>query len=72
MKNLLSSILDTESALSSLRMDEFLECTAASIVLGIGCALIYMFKNNYHKDFVVTLAFLPLSVQLVIMLANGT
>ncbi len=68
---MLTSILDTETALSSLSTLEFLECTAASMVLGIGCAMIYMFKHKYRKDFVVTLALLPLSVQLVIMLVNG-
>ena len=59
---MLTSILESESALSSLGTVQFLECTAASMVLGLGCALVYMFKHRYRKDFVVTLALLPLSI----------
>ncbi|MBS6177916.1 DUF4956 domain-containing protein [Emergencia timonensis] len=48
-----------------------MECTLASIVLGVFCAIIYMYRNRYNKSFVVTLALMPLIVQLVIMLVNG-
>ena len=39
----------------------------ASIVLGAAVALIYMFRHTYSKNFVVTLALLPLIVQMVIL-----
>lgn len=42
-----------------------------SLGLGLVVAYCYMFKNYYTKNFVVTLAILPLFVQLVIMLVNG-
>jgi hypothetical protein len=50
---------------------EFLLCCVFSIVLGIMCAGIYMFRHNYSKNFVVTLALMPLIVQMVITLVNG-
>jgi uncharacterized membrane protein YhiD involved in acid resistance len=43
----------------------------ASIVLGVALALLYMYKNKYTQSFVVTLAMLPVVVQLVITLVNG-
>lgn len=46
-------------------------CTGASFALGIVGALIYMYRNTYNKNFVITLALLPAIVQLVIMMVNG-
>lgn len=60
-----------DSAMASVSTPEFLMCCAASIVLGAACAAIYMFRHNYSKNFVVTLALLPLIVQMVITLVNG-
>lgn len=59
------------SAATSLSAGDFLLCSAVSIVLGIVIALIYMFRHRYSKNFVVTLAILPLIVQMVILLVNG-
>lgn len=60
-----------DSAMASVSTPEFLMCCAASIMLGAACAAIYMFRHNYSKNFVVTLALLPLIVQMVITLVNG-
>ncbi len=68
---MLDSVLTTDAGLTSVTALQFLECTLASIVLGIFCSLIYMYRNHYHKSFVVTLALMPLIVQIVIMLVNG-
>lgn len=46
-------------------------CTLASVVLGVLASLAYMFKNTYNKGFAITLAVLPVIVQMVIMLVNG-
>lgn len=56
---------------SSLTSGAFLACCAVSLVLGIAVAAIYMFRHRYSKNFVVTLALLPLIVQMVISLVNG-
>lgn len=61
----------TDSLVASVSTVQFLMCCAASIVLGAVVAAIYMFRHNYSKNFVVTLALLPLIVQMVITLVNG-
>ena len=68
---MLDSVLTTDAGLTSVTTLQFLGCTLASIVLGVFCSLIYMYRNRYHKSFVVTLALMPLIVQIVIMLVNG-
>lgn len=64
------SILVNETA-ASFSLPTFLGCTAASLILGIVVAAVYMFHNTYTKGFVVTLALMPAIVQMVIMLVNG-
>ena len=61
----------TESLVAGVSTVDFLLCCLASIVLGAAVALIYMFRHTYSKNFVVTLALLPLIVQMVITLVNG-
>ena len=70
LNDLFSSVLSTGTA-SSFSVEGFFICTAASLVLGVIIAVLYMFRSTYSKSFVVTLALLPAIVQLVIMLVNG-
>lgn len=63
---MLDSIIQSE-----ITMTSFLICTGVSIILGIGIALISMFKTKYSQSFAVTLAVIPAVVQLIIMLVNG-
>lgn len=65
-----SSVLDTILT-GQITWDALLTCTAASLVLGVVCAIVFMFRNTYTKSFVITLALLPAIVQAVIMLVNG-
>ena len=68
----LNSVFGTaESLVASVSTIDFLVCCLSSIVLGAAVAAIYMFRHTYSKNFVVTLALLPLIVQLVITLVNG-
>ena len=62
----LNSIIGTEITLSV-----FLICTAVSLTLGIGTALVGMFKAKCSQSFAITIAILPAVVQMVIMLVNG-
>ena len=72
MDAMFSSILGTtESAMTTITTSGFMWCTVASIVLGLAGALIYMYKHDYSKNFVITLALLPVIVQMVITLVNG-
>lgn len=56
---------------STFTLSDFLLCSIVSLALGIVIALVYMFKNRHSKNFVITLALLPLIVQMVIALVNG-
>ncbi len=72
MDILFTSVLElTEAGTTALTASGFMWCTLASIVLGLLCAAIYMYKHKYSKNFVVTLALLPVIVQMVITLVNG-
>ena len=61
-----TSIIGTQITLES-----FLICTAVSLVLGVGTALLGRVKNRATKSFSLTLALLPAVVEVVIMLVNG-
>ena len=63
---MLNSVLGSELTLVS-----FLICTAVSLLLGVGTALVSMYRSRTTQSFAVTLAILPAVVQLVIMLVNG-
>lgn len=70
--SLVSSVYgSTDSLVSSVSAPAFLLCCLTSIVLGLAVGLIYMFRHPHSKNFVVTLALLPLIVQMVITLVNG-
>jgi len=47
-------------------------CTLTSLLLGVVIAIVYMHRNVYTKNFVVTIVLLPVIVQAVIMLVNGS
>lgn len=67
------SVLDflTTSTATDITLTSLLIYTVASLIFGLAVAGIYMFKNQYSKSFVVTLALLPAMVQIVIMMVNG-
>lgn len=67
---MLNSILSSVSS-SAVSTSEFLLCTAASLMLGALIALIYMFRNSVSKQFAVTLALLPVIVQVIITMVGG-
>ena len=72
LDSMFTSVLGSaESVAASVTTGGFLLCSVASLVLGAACALIYMFRHKYSRNFVVTLALLPLVVQMVITLVNG-
>ena len=66
-----SVIGNTDSTAQLMTSGEFLWCSLASLVLGCIVALVYMFRHQHSKNFVITLAVLPLIVQMVIALVNG-
>jgi len=69
--DIFNTILTSAQGVTNIDVVDFLLCVGVSLVLGLVAAWIYMYRNTYHKSFVVTLALLPAVVQLVIMLVNG-
>lgn len=63
---MLDSIIGSELTLLS-----FFICTGVSLILGVGVAAVAWYRSESTKGFLVTLAILPVIVQLIIMLVNG-
>ena len=56
---------------TEITVSAFFICTAVSLLLGLGTAVLSMYKSKYSRSFVLTLALLPAMVQMVIMMVNG-
>lgn len=70
--NVTALTADTATAQTqTLSNETFALCTAASIILGMVIAFSFSIKQKKSKSFMLTLAMLPVIVQVVIMLVNG-
>ena len=56
---------------TGITLQAFLICIAAALVLGAVMAMVYCFRTPHSKSFVFTLALLPATVAVVIMMVNG-
>lgn len=63
-----TSILNTTSTLS---ITNAIICIIAALIMGLAISFTYMISETYSKNFVITLAILPVLVQIVIMMVNG-
>ena len=70
MDAIFKGIFDNELA-QTISVQNFLLCLGVSLVLGLILAVAYVWKNEYTKSFLVTLALLPAVVSVVIMMVNG-
>ena len=66
----LGSVFGTTTGMN-ITLTDFLICMASSIILGIFMAKVYAIKEKSSKGFIVTLALLPISVAMVIIMVNG-
>ena len=66
---MLKSLFDSTSSNASLWT--ILVCTLVSIVLGVIVAYTHKKTSNYSKNFLITLAILPVLVQTVMIMVNG-
>ena len=64
-------MLNTVISGGEITLSSFFICMAVSLVLGLGAALLSMYKSKASRSFVLTLVLLPAMVQLIIMLVNG-
>jgi len=46
-------------------------CSTVSIILGIIISLVHKYTSNYSKNFLITLAVLPILVQAIILMVSG-
>ena len=65
---MLESIIKTTTELS---LTNLLFCSLTSIGLGLIIALVHRYTSKYTKNFLITLATLPILVQSVIMMVSG-
>ncbi len=68
--DLFIGIFDTTTSIN-ISLEKFFICMVTSIILGVFMAKIYSYKEKSSKGFVVTLALLPISVTMVIIMVNG-
>ena len=64
-------MLDLSTTSTTITNGIFILCTIVSLVLGAVIAFSFSVKNKKSKSFMMTLALLPVIVQIVIMLVNG-
>ena len=70
LNNLFKGIFDT-SLTSVISVSDFFLCIGAALLTGLILAGVYMYKTRCTRSFVVTLALLPATVCMVIMMVNG-
>lgn len=70
LNNLFKGIFDT-SLTSVISVSDFFLCIGAALLAGLLLAGVYMYKTRCTRSFVVTLALLPATVCMVIMMVNG-
>lgn len=70
---LLSSLFTEvmENGEETVTFVSFLLCIGTALAIGLFLALLYTYKSQYTKSFVITLAILPAIVCMVIMMVNG-
>lgn len=71
LDSVFSNILDS-TVVSTLNVGNFLIAVGSALVLGLIMALAYMFKSDYSKGFVVTIATIPAIVAVIIMMVSGS
>lgn len=54
-----------------IEIGDFFLCLGIAIVLGVLVSFCYMFRNEYSKNLVISIALLPAIVTILIMLVNG-
>ena len=59
------------SSLDAMTLGDFLNCVVVALILGGVLAVVYCLRTTHSAGFVVTLALLPATVAVVIMMVNG-
>lgn len=70
LNNFFNGIFDS-ATMATISISDFFICILVSLIIGAFLSWVYSFKCTYTKSFVVTLAMLPATVCIVIMMVNG-
>ena len=70
MLNLFKGIFDSDLT-NVISMSDFFLCIGTALLIGLIFAGMYMYRTRCSKGFVVTLALLPATVCMIIMMVNG-
>ncbi len=54
-----------------ITMQPFLACMGTAMALGVLTAMVFLYKSRHSASFALTLALLPMTVAIVIMMVNG-
>ncbi|MFV0529108.1 MAG: DUF4956 domain-containing protein [Lachnospiraceae bacterium] len=68
---MLESIFTNNASAMEITLTQLLLMVGVSLAIGIVIALVHMFRNTYSKNFVLTIAMLPILVAATIMVVNG-
>jgi hypothetical protein len=66
-----STFASLYNATTGITLQAFFICIGAALLLGAVMAVVYCFRTTHSSSFVVTLALLPATVAVVIMMVNG-
>ena len=69
-ETIFKGLFDAETA-GVIAVSDFMICILSSLVIGLIIAVMYMYKNEYSRSFIVTLAMIPAIVCAIIMMVNG-
>lgn len=70
VSNLFKGIFDSDLT-SVISVTDFFLCIGTALLIGLIFAGMYIYRTRSSKSFVVTLALLPATVCMVIMMVNG-
>lgn len=70
LDKLFQGIFD-DGAITAVPVPQFLLCAGVALAVGVFLALVYAYRSQYTRSFLLTLAVLPAVVCVVIMMVNG-
>ncbi len=68
---MLTSLFTESTTTNNIELSSILLCTLASLGLGLVVAFTHMFTSKHNKNFLITLAVLPVLVEVVMLMVNG-
>lgn len=67
-----TSIFESTADLSGITFGQAAICISAAFIVGLIIAIVYMITGRYTQNFIVTIVLLPVVIQAVIIMVNGS